>query len=325
MHIKPDAPCRSCPLWGGGTGYVPADGTGESGVLVVAEAAGESEAESGTPLCGKAGHYLFSNLARAGVERTGLRLHNVLSCRPPNNKLVGMSYERAAIEQCSILLDLTIEDMKDRCKRSNKTFTIVTLGKVAFKRIMNLDEKRDARLLKSDYFGYPFWSERYSAYVIAGAHPSYLMRGNHHELPVLQYVFQRALEIASNGLQRDKLEYLLDPDAAVFRGWVQDFKVAYDRNPSLVLSVDIETPMKQDMNEEEVAKEGDDDYTILRCSFAYAKRVVSVPWRDSYLPFIEELMAHPCAKLGWNFQNYDAPRIMAQMPIHGDILDGMLA
>ena len=107
MLRKPDH-CKSCVLYGNGCGFVPANGDGSNGVLIVAEAAGENEAAQGIPLIGKSGHYMFSNLARVGIEREGFRIHNVLSCRPPDNKLAKMPYEQAAIEHCSPLLDQTI-------------------------------------------------------------------------------------------------------------------------------------------------------------------------------------------------------------------------
>jgi uracil-DNA glycosylase family 4 len=319
--------CRSCVLCNGGKGFVPADGSGDNGVLLVGEAAGEHEAAAGQPFIGKAGHYLFNALNRIGIPREGFKIHNVLSCRPPNNKLAGMHYEQAAIERCATLLDQTIESMRRHAAERGRTFVIVTLGKIAFKRILGLDDKRDARLLKSDYYNYPFWSERYGAWVIACAHPSYLMRGNHHELPVLQFGIKRALEIAEHGLTLDDHTkgYLLDPDPLVFKQWMLDFK-AYAAQRETYLSYDIETPMKQNMDEEDVAKEEDSDYTILRVSFSYRpNEAVSVPWRPDYLPVIADLMQHPGPKVGWNNQNYDAPRVMAQMPLHGDQIDAMLA
>ncbi len=186
---KPDS-CRTCVGWAWGSrGYVPADGSGENGVLVVAEAAGEHEAQEGMPLVGKAGHYLFTQLSRVGVEREGLRLHNVLSCRPPENKLVNQPYERAAVDHCAPFLDETIRSLQDTCASNGRNLVIVTLGVPAFRRIMGFDWKNE--VLKKDYFCYPFWNETYQAWVIAAPHPSYLMRGNHKLVPILQFAFTR--------------------------------------------------------------------------------------------------------------------------------------
>jgi DNA polymerase I-like protein with 3'-5' exonuclease and polymerase domains len=152
------------------------------------------------------------------------------------------------------------------------------------------------------------------------------MRGNNHLIPVLQYAFKRALEIAENGLTLDEPEYLLDPAPSTFAQWVRDYLSHVDSHPlDTFLSYDIETPYKQGKSEGELANEEGDDYSILRCSFAYQpNRAVSVPWRAEYLPMLEELFTSPGKKVGWNSAGYDDPRILAKVPINGDRLDAML-
>mgnify|MGYP001610632982 CR=1 FL=1 len=323
MMSKPDH-CRSCIGWQWGcSGYVPVSGSGENGVLLVAEAPGEHEAKEGVALVGKAGYYLFSQLQRAGIEREGFRIHNVLSCRPPDNKLTKMPYEAAAIEHCSPLLDETIRQHVEATIGRGKNPVILTLGRIAFKRIMGLDDKNP--ILRVDYQCYPFWSDKYNCWVIAADHPSYLMRGNNHLVPVLQFGFKRALEIAENGFKFHQPFYMKDPDPATFAQWVHDYENAWQADPdNTILAFDIETPHKQGADEEDVAKEEDDDYTILRCSFAYkGGEAASVPWRAEYKAYLEELFSSQGTKTVWN-AGYDVPRITTQMPIHGDILDAML-
>ena len=327
MLIKPDS-CKSCILgcapFGTQYGYVPAHGTGDNGVLIVLEAAGADEAEAGIPVVGKAGHFLFQQLKRVGIERDGFRIHNVLSCQPPGNKLAKMPYEAEAIKQCAPLLDATIRDHKFHCELMGKTPVILTLGRIAFKRIMGTHD-RDA-IMRADYQCYPHWHKDYKCWVIAADHPSFLMRGNNHLVPVLQFAVQRAVEIALNGLVMDEERYMCDPDPATFQRWVEDYLRELQKNPSeTFLAYDIETPMKQGSDEEKVAKEDDDDYTILRCSFAYRRgEAVSVPWTASYIPSLEALFASPSTLIGWNLA-YDSPRVRAQMPIIGREVDAMLA
>src|SRR3990167_2732794 len=240
-------------------GFVPAGGEGTEGVLMVLEAAGADEEAEGRPCVGKAGQYLFQQLKRAGVERDMFRIHNVLSCRPPGNKLAGMPWEAQAIRSCAPNLDATIADQRARAKRLGKTFVIFTLGKIAFKRIMGLPD--GAPMLKKDYRNYPHWHEDYQAWVIAADHPSFLMRGNNHLTPVLQFAAQRALEIARDGIALDQPAFLEDPPAAQFSHWVNDYLAADARDPeNTYLSYDIETPYKVGKDEDEVAREDDDDY-----------------------------------------------------------------
>lgn len=302
MLPKPQAICSGCPLNdppnGSTMGFSRPDGDGTSGVLMVAEALGASEVEEGIPLVGKAGHYWFNGLNRVGITRDHFTLFNVVACRPPDNKLVGMPWEKDAIEHCRPNLDAVIEHARRIALENNRTFTILTLGKTAFLRVMGLDAKKDAALLKLDYIGYPLWNETYKAFVVAADHPSFLMRGNHHLAPISHYATQRAVEIARDGLTLATPDYLLDPEPMQFKQWVDDYlKVA----GGSYLSYDIETPMKQGKDEEAVSKEEDDDYRILRCSFSYRpNEAVSVPWAAQYLAGLERLFGSNGKKVGWN-------------------------
>lgn len=319
--------CKSCvgASWPD-KGFVPASGTGDNGVLIVGESAGESESFEGVPLTGKPGYFLFQQLSRIGVEREGFRIHNVLSCRPPLGRLFKTPYEEPAINHCAPLLDQTIAEMQERCKSNGKTFVILTLGPTAFKRILGLTPK--SPILGVDYLCYPFWSDRYKAWVIAADAPSHLMKGNTHLLPILHFAFKRALEIAEEGLTLDRPDYLLDPNPHSFKVWAEGYFAELERNPEeTFLSYDIETPYKVAKAEDELAKdEADgDDYRILRISFAYKpNQAVSVVWNASFLPVIERLFASRGVKVGWNSANYDDPRILAQVKILGDRMDAML-
>lgn len=327
MLTKPSS-CVGCPLscapFGSMMGFVPADGECTNGVLMVLEAAGENEAQAGRPVVGRAGQYLFQQLQRVGIEREQFRIHNVLSCQPPGNKLLKMPYTEDAIRHCAPNLERTIEETREHARRIGKTFTILTLGRFAFKRIMGYDDRHP--IMREDYLCYPHWNEQYQAWVVAADHPSYLMKGNNHLAHVLQFAAQRAVEIANNGLVPCPEDYLLDPSPEEFAGFVKDYYDALRQDPEITLSYDIETPFKSGKSEEEVAKEDDDDYTILRCSFAFAKgRAASVPWYPEYMSLIEELFASSGDKMGWNSANYDDPRIMRHVDIKGARIDGMLA
>lgn len=338
MLEKPKETCSNCPLYGKPYGkpygYVPASGTGDNGVLLILEAAGEHEEKEGMPLVGKAGYGLFQQLKRVGIERDGFRIHNVLSCRPPENKLLGMPYTSQAIAQCSPLLDKTIKDHKDHCKSIGKIPVLLTLGNIAFQRILNFDKTKNRDLLSKDFYAYPFWSDTYGCWVLNAPHPAYLLRGNTHLWPVVQFVFTRALEIANNGFKFDEPNYLLDPTPTGFDQWIDGFSRSLDDNPDNPLSYDIETPYKKKVkDEEEVSKEEaalNDDHTILRCSFSYAladgsTSTTSVVWDARYMAGIERLFSIAKFVLGWNSDKYDYPRVSRYVKVAGIGLDGMVA
>lgn len=334
MIPKPDT-CQGCPLYsrpyGKPIGFSLPDGDGTSGVMVVAEALGEAEEQEGRALVGKSGFALFQQLSRVDVQRETLTLFNCVACRPPDNKLVRMPYEQAAIEHCRPNLDKAINEAREVAVANGKTFVIVTLGITAFKRVMGLDSKRDAALLKADYIGYPFWNDVYKAWVYAADHPAYLLRGNTHLWPTVQFVFKRALEVAEHGLVLDTPYYELDPDPAVFEIWAQGYKESLDDDPDNPLSYDIETPYKKKKTEEDLGKEEDADHTILRCSFSYYSRkfdrtfTTSVKWSAEYMSIIEWLFEIAPSVLGWNSDNYDYPRVSRYVKINGINLDGMVA
>ena len=323
MIPKP-ASCQSCVLYGDGQGYVPADGGGQNGVLVVLEAGGAEEAAAGLPTVGRAGYYLWSNFARVGLNREDFRIHNVLSCRPPGNALAGALYEQEAIATCSPLLTATIDQHKAACKARGQHPTILVLGTIAFKRIMGID--KGSAILGEDYHGYVHWSDLHQCWVLAAFHPAYLMRGNHHLLPSLLFSAQRAIEVARDGFTYDEPQLLLDPPAAVFQQWVKDYFIALEANPTdTYLSIDIETPKKAKNAEDELAREDEEDYIILRCSFSYhTGAAVSIPWTAEYFPILEQLFGEVRNQLvGWNLA-YDIPRIKHQLPVRGTLCDGML-
>lgn len=321
-----------CPPFGKPNGFVPqASPTGAgNGVLVVLEAAGADEEQAGLPTIGAAGHFLWSQLARVDLKREDFRIHNVLSCRPPGNVLAGAPYEQQAIAHCSGFLDETIATHRAACSAAGQTPTILALGKIAFKRIMGYDDKHP--IMRKDYQCYPHWSDKYGVWVIAGDHPSFLMRGNNHRLPILLFAVQRAVEIAKDGLTLLDEAYLEDPNGPTFAGWENEYERVWNLNPAeTFLAYDIETPMKQRVDdEEEVSKEADDDYTILRISFAYndaADRVhtVSVPWDTEHMPYIERIFSLSNQLIGWNLA-YDSPRVRySGINIRGLEIDAMLA
>jgi uracil-DNA glycosylase len=328
MLNKPSS-CYGCPLfsgpWGKTCGYVGQDGTGDNGVLIILEAAGEDEERTGKPVVGRAGQFMWQHLAPIGIEREGFRIHNVLSCRPPENKLLKMPYTDAAIEHCSPNLDRTIVEHVEHCKTIGKTPVIVSLGKFSFKRLMGLSDHHP--IMRDDYMTYPHWLEHYGCWLLAAPHPSHIMQGKNHLVPTMQFVFQRALEIAATGLTLDSPDYLLDPTPSDFKGFVDDYYRALAANPEdTFLSYDIETPYKSGKSEDEVAREDDDDYIILRCAFSFKPgRAASVMWTPEYGADLERLFMSGGFGVNWNGSTYDDVRIRAQMPFNLISLDAMLA
>jgi uracil-DNA glycosylase family 4 len=335
MIPKPNS-CSGCPLYDGSnlgkrTGFSHPSGEGTSGVMIVGEALGRDEEIEGQAFVGKSGQALFQQLSRLGIEREGFTIFNSVACRPPNNELRGTWYELKAIDHCKPNLDAAIKGAKEKAKVFGKTFVIVTLGVIAFRTVMGYDQKKDKALLKN-YIAYPHWNERFGCWVLAADHPAYIMRGQAHLWPILQFVFQRALEIADKGLKLDEPDYTLDPPPPILDEWIGGYKRSLKLKPDNPLSTDIETPYKKKTDDEdELEKAEDADHTILRISFAYLDpatgltHTVSIKWSAEYMAGIEELFRVAPYVLGWNSDHYDFPRLRKHLKIWGVCLDGMQA
>ena len=330
MVVDKPSSCQGCQLhsgeWGKATGYVPASGTGNNGVMLVAEAAGEQEEIDGIGLIGPAGQYLWSQLQRTGIERDGFRVSNVLSCRPPNNELIKMPYTEGAIAHCHQNLTRDIDTHVSHAHSLGRTPVLVALGKFAAEQLLGWEKWSEG--WKEDYTAYPHWSEHYQCWVLCTYHPAYLLRGKHNLAPVMRFTIQRALEISESGLHIERPRYLLDPDQETFTKWVDNYLSAQRNDPEgTFLSFDIETPYKSGKDESEIVREDDDDYTILRISFSYQPgEAVSVPWDADFIPAIERIFAVEGAYLvSWNGEGYDLPRIAQYMRVCGTSLDAMLA
>lgn len=78
--------CTLCVLCETRTNAVPGEGTGKSGIMLVGEAPGRNEDETGRPFCGAAGKKLDLALDEAGLRRDECFVTSIVKCRPPGNR-----------------------------------------------------------------------------------------------------------------------------------------------------------------------------------------------------------------------------------------------
>ena len=129
MKTKPIT-CQGCPLHTKGTGFGEAVGPKDAEILFVGEALGAQEASTGEPFVGPAGMVFNKILRSISLDRSKVRVHNIINCQPPNNWLVGSPWEYQAIEHCSQYIKQTIEEGSQK--------VVVGLGAVASKVLSNL-------------------------------------------------------------------------------------------------------------------------------------------------------------------------------------------
>lgn len=114
------AACRACELSRTRTNAVFARGNPEASIVLVGEAPGENEDESGIPFVGRAGMLLNGALVVAGLDPAkDVYIANTVKCRPPRNRRP----EPEEIEACASFVGRQIEIVGPRC--------IVALGAVA--------------------------------------------------------------------------------------------------------------------------------------------------------------------------------------------------
>ncbi|RKS69301.1 DNA polymerase [Motilibacter peucedani] len=87
------------------TQVVPGEAPPGAELLLVGEAPGAQEDESGRPFVGKAGQLLTALLGEAGIARESVAVANVLKCRPPKNR----KPRRAEVGNCRPWLARQIE------------------------------------------------------------------------------------------------------------------------------------------------------------------------------------------------------------------------
>lgn len=126
-------------------GFVRGSGPLEPAVMLVGEAPGENELETGIPFTGRAGKELMESLASVGLSREDVYITSAVRSRPykwgtkkkRNGEMVERKYNRAPTKKEIIahapILDAEIKDIRPPL--------IVTLGNVGLQRLIGPQAK----------------------------------------------------------------------------------------------------------------------------------------------------------------------------------------
>jgi DNA polymerase len=160
--------CRRCPLAHDRANPVPGEGPPDAQIVIVGEAPGESEDNSGKPFVGKSGERLNLWLGKAGLTREEVFVTNLLKCRPPENKFPDYA-EGGPVDKCLPFLHSQL--------RLLNPLAIIVAGKQALQhlvlsgsnqKINFLDEWTGKILRRRDLFG--------DARIGVVAHPAAILR-----------------------------------------------------------------------------------------------------------------------------------------------------
>ena len=126
--------CTRCPLHESRTHAVPGDGKYNARVMIIAEAPGKDEDETGKPFVGSAGRYLDHVLEGTGLDRGDFFITNTVKCRPPRNR-TPKAIETGTCESNYLFEQMELIDPA----------LVMLLGGVAAKTVLGLKSVNEAR------------------------------------------------------------------------------------------------------------------------------------------------------------------------------------
>lgn len=115
--------CTRCPLYKTATHAVPGEGAAKADMMIVGEAPGANEDETGRPFVGQAGQLLTKILGAIDLTRDDVFIANVLKHRPPGNR----DPKPNEVEACSPYLVRQIQLVKPKVILALGTFAAQTL------------------------------------------------------------------------------------------------------------------------------------------------------------------------------------------------------
>jgi len=78
--------CKECPLHEGKTHIVFGEGPKDAKIMLIGEAPGRFEDETGRPFIGSSGKLLTEIIEGAGMNRCEIYITSIVKCRPENNR-----------------------------------------------------------------------------------------------------------------------------------------------------------------------------------------------------------------------------------------------
>ena len=113
--------CTRCPLYATAINPVPGEGNPNADFMVVGEAPGATEDETGKPFVGRAGQLLTQILEAIQLKREDVFICNVLKHRPPGNR----NPEPDEVKACSPYLIRQIELIRPKVILALGTFSAI--------------------------------------------------------------------------------------------------------------------------------------------------------------------------------------------------------
>ncbi len=163
--MKRDPNCTLCPLHETaeyvcllGQGPEPAD------AMIIGEAPGEREDDTGKPFVGRSGQLLDQIMQEVGLRRQDVYITNAVSCRPPNSR----TPTKREINACRHWLNYQLDQVRPKY--------VMLMGNVPLEAMLGVKGVRKLR-------GRPI--EHEGRIILPTYHPAYILRGDGRERGVL--------------------------------------------------------------------------------------------------------------------------------------------
>lgn len=149
--------CEKCPhLVESRSQIVNGVGPNDADIVLIGEAPGKSEDQSGKPFTGRSGTVLDEELESNGLNRNNIRITNVVRCRPPDNR----DPHKSEIENCNQYLENEISKINPD--------VVLTLGRIPTETVINTDSS--VTQIAGEVFDIKFNDNKIK--VVAGIHPA---------------------------------------------------------------------------------------------------------------------------------------------------------
>lgn len=279
---------------------MPVAGHGKRGVMVIAEAPGETEDLNNKPLIGKAGQRFQQELRAIGVEMfRDCWVTNALRCRPPGNVID----TDKKIDYCRPLALQAIEKYKPR--------VVLLLGLTAIKSIIGhlwLESLGNM----NRWLGWQIPCQKWQNWLIPTMHPSYLLRQHGDILADREFTrsIRSAFAISKRPSPLDWLsgaEAISNPDAAAKRITQMRGIVAWD----------IETTC---------LKPSSPHAEIVCCSVSNGTESISFPWHGAAVDAMLRLLKSDQPNIGYNTKfETEWMLVKHRTRVRNWVWDGMIA
>ena len=157
--------CEKCELCGMRQQPVIGEGLAECRVMLVGEAPGATEDETGRPFVGRSGNLLCQLIEEAGLSREFFFITNMVKCRPPENR----KPTKDELDACRPFLEEQI--------RLLSPLLIVTAGNTPTQWFLNT--RKGVTALRGQYYPWDFEGRKIKIRPLF--HRSYLLRNRSRE------------------------------------------------------------------------------------------------------------------------------------------------